>query len=308
MQIENIVRKLDFITLLIFNTICEEGSLSKAAEKNMIALSAASKRLTDLEQAIGSKLFIRDSQGMKITPAGESLLYYSRMIIDSIYKASVELDEYKVGLKGFVRLQSNLAAIIQFLPEELKAFIEQNPQIKIELEQHTSVEVIENVKNRTADLGICVDDFPNKELMYHLYRTDELVIVAQNQAYLELHKINSLETALEHDLIGLQAQSSINQKLKQKAESLGLMLKLRILVASFDALCRMVQSGIGVGIIPRKVYEIIGKPLGLVSLPIEEDWAIRNLYLVSKADELLNPVTLVLKQQLIECSKQAIVN
>ena len=307
MQIENIVRKLDFITLLIFNTICEEGSLSKAAEKNMIALSAASKRLTDLEQAIGSKLFIRDSQGMKITPAGESLLYYSRMIIDSIYKASVELDEYKVGLKGFVRLQSNLAAIIQFLPEELKAFIEQNPQIKIELEQHTSVEVIENVKNRTADLGICADDFPSKELMYHLYRTDELVIVAQNQEYLNLHKISSLESALEHDLIGLQAQSSINQKLKQKAESLGLMLKLRILVASFDALCRMVQSGIGVGIIPQKVYEIIGKPLGLVSLPIEEDWAIRNLYLVSKADELLNPVTLVLKQHLIECAKQAIV-
>lgn len=306
MQIENIIRKLDFITLLIFNTICEEGSLSKAAEKNMIALSAASKRLTDLEHAIGSKLFIRDSQGMKVTPAGESLLYYSRMIIDSIYKASVELDEYKVGLKGFVRLQSNLAAIIQFLPEELNTFIERNPQIKIELAQHTSVEIIENVNNRTSDLGICAGDFPNHELVYHLYRRDELIIVAQNQAYLDLHKISSLETALEHDLIGLQAHSSINQKLKQKAESLGLILKLRILVASFDALCRMVQSGIGVGIIPKKIYEIIGKPLGLATLPIEEDWAIRNLYLVSKPDELLNPVTLVLKRHLIECSKQAV--
>ncbi|WP_111895565.1 LysR family transcriptional regulator [Acinetobacter sp. MB5] len=304
MQIENIVRKLDFITLLIFNTICEEGSLSRAAEKNMIALSAASKRLTDLEHAIGSKLFIRDSQGMKITPAGESLHYHSRMIIESIYKASIELDEYKAGLKGFVRLQANLAAIIQFLPEELNAFIEENPQIKLELEQHTSVDVIKNIQNRTADLGICVDDFHQPDLVYHLYRTDELVMVVQSQNYLDTHNIQTLEDALQYDLIGLQAQSSINQKLKQKAESIGQTLKLRMLVASFDALCRMVQAGMGIGIIPKKVYEIIGQPLGLISLSIHEPWALRHLYLVSKPDEFLNPVSLVLKQHLLTCAAQ----
>lgn len=304
MHIENIVRKLDFITLMIFNTVCEEGSLSKAAHKNAIAQSAASKRLSDLEQAIGSKLFIRDSQGMKITPAGESLLYYSRMIIESINKASIELDEYKVGLKGFVRLQANLASIIQFLPDQLSEFITSNPQIKIELEQHTSIDVIKNVQNRIADLGICVDEAPQKDLEYYEYRTDELVMVFKNQEYINKFRITSLDDALEFDLIGLLAQSSINQMLKQKAESIGKNLKLRILVASFDALCCMVQAGTGIGIIPKRVYEIIGKPLGLVSLSIDEKWATRKLYLVCKSDELLNPVTLLLKQHLISPSNR----
>lgn len=300
MQIENIVRKLDFITLLIFNTICEEGSLSKAAEKNMIALSAASKRLSDLEQAVGSKLFIRDSQGMKVTPAGESLLYHSRIIIESIYKVSVELDEYKFGLKGFVRLQANLAAIIQFLPEELSSFIKDNPQIKIELEQNTSVNIIKNIQNQNADLGICVEDFQKQDLVYNLYHLDELVVVAPSHDYLKINKIYSLDDALRHDVIGLQVQSSINEKLRSKAESLGIVLKLRILVSSFDALCRMVQAGMGLGIIPKKVFEIIGVPLGLVYFPINEVWATRNLYLVSKPDEVLNPVTLLLKKHLLQ--------
>ncbi|MGV3048244.1 LysR family transcriptional regulator, partial [Acinetobacter baumannii] len=96
MHIENIIRKLDLVTLTIFQSVCDEKSLSKAAEKNMIALSAASKRLTDLEHLIGTKLFIRDGKGMQITPAGESLLYHCRTILDSVYKASVELEEYKV--------------------------------------------------------------------------------------------------------------------------------------------------------------------------------------------------------------------
>lgn len=300
MQIENIVRKLDFITLLIFNTICEEGSLSKAAEKNMIALSAASKRLSDLEQAVGSKLFIRDSQGMKVTPAGESLLYHSRIIIESIYKVSVELDEYKFGLKGFVRLQANLAAIIQFLPEELSSFIKDNPQIKIELEQNTSVNIIKNIQNQNADLGICVEDFQKQDLVYNLYHLDELVVVAPSHDYLKINKIYSLDDALRHDVIGLQVQSSINEKLRSKAESLGIVLKLRILVSGFDALCRMVQAGMGLGIIPKKVFEIIGVPLGLVYFPINEVWATRNLYLVSKPDEVLNPVTLLLKKHLLQ--------
>jgi len=128
MHIENIIRKLDLVTLTIFQSVCDEKSLSKAADKNMIALSAASKRLTDLEHLIGTKLFIRDGKGMQITPAGESLLYHCRTILDSVYKASVELEEYKIGIKGFVRLQANLSTIIQFLPESLHPFIVENPQ------------------------------------------------------------------------------------------------------------------------------------------------------------------------------------
>ncbi|EMT99744.1 transcriptional regulator, LysR family protein, partial [Acinetobacter baumannii ABNIH10] len=117
MHIENIIRKLDLVTLTIFQSVCDEKSLSKAAEKNMIALSAASKRLTDLEHLIGTKLFIRDGKGMQITPAGESLLYHCRTILDSVYKASVELEEYKVGIKGLYDYRQIYQRSFSFYPK-----------------------------------------------------------------------------------------------------------------------------------------------------------------------------------------------
>lgn len=243
MHIENIIRKLDLVTLTIFQSVCDEKSLSKAAEKNMIALSAASKRLTDLEHLIGTKLFIRDGKGMQITPAGESLLYHCRTILDSVYKASVELEEYKIGIKGFVRLQANLSTIIQFLPESLHPFIVENPQIKNELEERPSIEIIQNVSNKIADLGICIAENLSEDLDYYHYRSDRLVAVIQNQQYLSEQKIISFEDALDYDFIGLHTQSAINRILQQKSEALGKQLKLRILVTSFDAVCRMVQAG-----------------------------------------------------------------
>ncbi|WP_111811451.1 LysR family transcriptional regulator [Acinetobacter baumannii] len=304
MHIENIIRKLDLVTLTIFQSVCDEKSLSKAAEKNMIALSAASKRLTDLEHLIGTKLFIRDGKGMQITPAGESLLYHCRTILDSVYKASVELEEYKIGIKGFVRLQANLSTIIQFLPESLHPFIVENPQIKIELEERPSIEIIQNVSNKIADLGICIAENLSEDLDYYHYRSDRLVAVIQNQQYLSEQKIISFEDALDYDFIGLHTQSAINRILQQKSEALGKQLKLRILVTSFDAVCRMVQAGMGIGILPHKVFEIFGKPLGLASVELTDDWAKRDLYLVSKRDDFLNPVTLLLKQYFMHPHKE----
>ena len=45
------------------------------------------------------------------------------------------------------------------------------------------------------------------------------------------------------------------------------------MVTSFDAVCRMVQAGMGIGILPHKVFEIFGKPLGLASVELTDDWA-----------------------------------
>lgn len=299
MHIESIIRKLDFTTLLLFNNICEEGSLTKAAERNRLALSAASKRLTELEQALGTKLFIRDSTGMNITPAGESLLFYTRTIMECIYKASTELDEYKVGLKGFVRLQASVSVIIQFLSQELGSFIESNPSIKVELEQRSSYDIIINLQNRSADIGICVVDYFYEDLLYYHYRSDRLVLVAKSQDYLIQNNITGMDQALDYDFIGLQSQSTINQNLHDRAVSVNKNLKLRIVVAGFDALCIMAQAGIGIGLIPKNVYEMFGKPLGLGYLEIDEPWAKRDLYLICKPDVMLNAVSLTLKTHLL---------
>jgi DNA-binding transcriptional LysR family regulator len=69
---------------------------------------------------------------------------------------------------------------------------------------------------------------------------------------------------------------------------------MRIHVPGFDAVCRMVQAGMGVGVIPRAVFEALGKPLGLVGIVLSDDWAERELRIVVRDPAALSPVTRLL--------------
>ena len=81
MVIKNLLRRLDLTTLQLFLAVYEEGTLTRAAEREAIAVSAASRRLLELEQAVGATLFQRNARGMTLTPAGETLLYHARRVI-----------------------------------------------------------------------------------------------------------------------------------------------------------------------------------------------------------------------------------
>lgn len=116
MQLNNLIRRLDLVTLQLFVAIHEEGSLTRAAARESIALSAASKRLNELEAALGSPLFARQARGMSLTPAGETLLHHARRMLFNLEKIGLELGEHLQGVRGYVRMLANLSAIIQFLP------------------------------------------------------------------------------------------------------------------------------------------------------------------------------------------------
>ncbi|MNE87679.1 LysR substrate binding domain protein [compost metagenome] len=76
------------------------------------------------------------------------------------------------------------------------------------------------------------------------------------------------------------------------------MLRLRIHVPSFDAVCRMVQANMGIGILPRQAFELFGGALGLKAVALSDDWAERELRLVARDEAQLAPVSRLLFDQL----------
>ena len=68
-QISNLIRRIDLTSLQLFVAVCEEGTLTRAASRENIAMSAVSKRLAELEEALGTDLFVRHSKGMMLAPA-----------------------------------------------------------------------------------------------------------------------------------------------------------------------------------------------------------------------------------------------
>lgn len=291
---KHLIRRLDLITLQLFVSVHQEGTLTRAAELEMIALSAASKRMNDMEQALGIELFERNAKGMELTAAGETLLYYAKRILTDVEKISIDVGEHMHGVRGYVRMLVNISAIIEFLPEDLQAFIADHGQVKINLQERPSAGVVKGILDGVADIGICSADTEVKGLHAVPYRQDELVVVMRPEHRLAARERIAFAETLDFDHVGLHADSFINLRTHAAARSCGKALRLRIHVPGFDAVCRMVQADLGIGVLPRKAFELIGRSLGLKAVALEDDWAIRSMLLVLRNEDALSPVSKLL--------------
>ncbi|NMZ38707.1 LysR family transcriptional regulator [Pseudomonas proteolytica] len=295
---KSLIRRLDLITLQLFVAVYEEGTLTRAAARESIAVSAASKRLVDLEKMLGLTLFVRQAKGMSLTAAGETLLHHGRQMLFNVQKMGLELGEHSHGVRGYVRMLANLSAIIQFLPEDLRDFTALHPQLKTDLEERPSTGVVQGVLDGVADLGICSSDTDTKGLFSVTYRRDNLMVLMPMDHPLADREGLSFSETLGCDYVGLHVASSINMRTHAAAREAGKMLHLRIHVPGFDAMCRMVQAHMGIGILPQKAYELFGRSLGLQAVPLTDEWAVRRLLLVVRDEAALSPVSRLLFEYL----------
>ena len=275
-----LLRRIDLTTLRLFIAVCEEQNLTRAANREGIAASAVSKRMNDFELAFGVTLFKRLSKGMALTPAGESLLHHARVTLLNVEKIAVELTEYSQGVRGHVRMLANLSAIVQFLPEDLSRFFGAHELLRIDLQERPSGQVVRGIEEGIAEIGICSGEADARSLETFHYRTDHLVVVVRPDHPLAAGETIQFADTLDFDHIGLHAASSIYLRSQYAASQADKSMRLRINVPGFDAVCRMVQANMGVGLIPDRAFEVIGAGMGLRSIRLRDDWATRELKVV----------------------------
>jgi DNA-binding transcriptional LysR family regulator len=284
-------RRIDLTSLQLFVAVCELGSIGRAAEREFIAASAVSKRLSDLEAAVDTALLYRHSRGVTLTPAGESLLHHARTVLFGLERMQGELSEYAEGVRGHVRMHANISAIVQFLPEDLGAFARAHSQIKIDLQEHLSPDVLHAVREGAADLGLCnVPATAEGELQSRPYRTDRLVLVVPQGHALQAREAVQFDEVLDWDIVGLHAGSSISLAMRQAAAQAGRPLRQRIQVTGLDAMCRMIDNGLGVGLLPDRAFALMQGVGRLAAVPLDEPGALRALRLVARDFDAL-PVT-----------------
>ncbi|WP_027995278.1 LysR substrate-binding domain-containing protein [Simplicispira psychrophila] len=284
-------RRIDLTSLQLFVAVCELGSIGRAAEREFIAASAISKRLSDLETAVETALLYRHSRGVTLTPAGESLLHHARTVLFGLERMQGELSEYAGGVRGHVRMHANISAIVQFLPEDLGAFARTHRQIKIDLQEHLSPAVLHAVQEGAADLGICSLSNPvGTALQSRPYRHDRLVLVMPQGHALSAQAAINFAEVLDWDIVGLHAHSSISLAMRAAAAAAGRPLRQRIQVTGLDAMCRMIDNGLGVGLLPDRAFALMRGVGNLHAIALNDAWAQRELRLVARDFDAL-PVT-----------------
>jgi DNA-binding transcriptional LysR family regulator len=270
------MKRFDVSTLSLLIAVAENGSLSKTSQKLHLAVGAMSKRVADLEALVGAKLFFRHSRGLTLTAAGHSMVQNARDILFAVDRMHADISQFSRGLKGRVRIGANTSAVTQYLPEELSAFARRFPAIDIDLEELVSDDIVKKVTDGRADVGIFSKTVSHGQLETFPYRNEQLCLVAPPRHPAARRQRMLLEDALDSDFIALEQGSSLLNLLSAQA---GSRLKISVQVRSFDAMCRMVQTGLGVGVLPQQAALVHAKSMAIKVVPLGNDWARRELVL-----------------------------
>ena len=115
------IPRLDVYSIRLLVAAAQEGSIARAAEREHIAASALSRRLADLEHALGVALLIRSARGIELTDAGRSVFERGMRMEQDLRDLVKDIWALSGSIIGTVRLSANASAIVGFLPERLRA-------------------------------------------------------------------------------------------------------------------------------------------------------------------------------------------
>ncbi|MGI4839007.1 MAG: LysR family transcriptional regulator [Janthinobacterium lividum] len=266
----------DLADLRLFIHIAESPSLTQGARRAFLSPAAASARIKALEAQLETRLLYRDSRGVEMTPSGERLLQHARLIMRQVDYLKSEFAQHGGDSTGHIRIFANTTAVTEFLPEILAGFLAQRPGVTVDLQERLSRDIVRGVLDGTSDMGIIAGPVEASGLQVMHFSTDRLVLMVPVGHPLAQIGPVTLGQTLEYQHIGLHEGSTLLSFLRDHVERLGKHLHLRIQMSSFEAICRMIEAGVGIGIIPESAALRHSRTMRLCAVQLDEPWAIRE--------------------------------
>ncbi|MBK8959990.1 MAG: LysR family transcriptional regulator [Proteobacteria bacterium] len=271
LTVQSLIRRVDLFTLKLFLAAIEEGQIGRAAFREHLAASAATKRIQDLEDLLGIKLFDRSARGVVPSPAGRMVENHARRILATLEARRRDLAELSEGVRGHVAVAAPGIMIVQFLAREIGEFTQRFPLVEVTLHNGINAEVLRSLREGEVDIaffshveGSAYDGIDSTEC-----RDDRLVAVVPIGHPLTQAASVSLEALLDQDLISLGEGTTILAQLRHAARSLA-------------------SAGLGVALQPASIA--YSDELDRVcTLPVEGDWAKRSYRIGYLAGRALSP-------------------
>jgi DNA-binding transcriptional LysR family regulator len=274
--------KIDIAALQMLVAAVEERSLAKAGEREHLVTSAASKRISELERQVGTVLLTRHNRGVEPTPAGAALYHKARAILQSVRSLEDLCEEFSPDGIPKIRLAANRSAIVQFLPVDIRGFQSENPKSRLDLVEAYSSDIPRMVSDQEVDIGIYHAAGAVPGVFSLPYRNDRVVLVTPIGHPLALSESLYLDEARGYDFLGYFPRHSFEAFLELVGATLTGPMNVKIQVANYEARCRMVREGLGIAVMPELIADTYLGLLGLVKIPLADEWAKRQFYLCTR--------------------------
>jgi DNA-binding transcriptional LysR family regulator len=279
--------RFDLTDLRLFLNVSEAGTITGGARTSHMTLASASERIRGMEDSLGVPLLERSRRGVKPTAAGRSVVHHARLVLRQVELMQGELADFGAGLKGHVRLLCNTSALSEHLPEVLSRFLRAHPGISVDLEERTSVDIVDALRNDECDIGVVSDAVDLEGLQSFEFRPDPLSLIVPAAHPLASKKSLCLAEVADHEFVGLAAGSALQEHVAYHARRIGRRLHYRIRLRSLESVCRMVGLGIGIAVVPQALAVRFARSEKFKRIALTDAWASRNLVLCVRGLDVL---------------------
>ena len=238
---------LEIRHLRLIVAIHEEKSVTRAGERLHLSQSALSHQLRDIEERLGTPLFLRSSKRMIVTQAGQMLLESAKQVLEQLQHTEDQIGRMALNRLGTLRLSTECYTCYHWLPAVLKEFGAKYPEVEVRIVVEATRKPIASLLDGKLDLAIVTTSEADKRLMFQPLFGDELVAIApRNHWWTARSYVRPRDFEGENLILHVPTEeSTFFQKLLRPAG----VKQARVLeVQLTEAIIEMVKAGLGVSV------------------------------------------------------------
>jgi len=255
--------------LLLFHTVAEAESISRAAERLLISQPAVSKQLTELERQLGVVLFSRLPRGVRITEAGRVLQGYASRIFSLAEEAQIAVDAVHGVERGRLRIGATTTLGVYLLPDVLVKFRQAHPGVQISLEISHTPTLASWLRESVIDLALTESEVTADGIRSKVIMRDHLVAIAPARHPLGRKRTVTAEQLCREPFVVRETGSHTRSMVEQELAERSLKITPTMSLGSTEAVKHAVIAGVGVAIVSRLAVspEIAAGRLMLIRVP-----------------------------------------
>jgi DNA-binding transcriptional LysR family regulator len=242
---------IDFTSrqLRAFLLVATHGNFTRAAEALYITPSGLSVLIRELEKQLGFRLFDRTTRQVVMTEAGNRLLVVVRRSLQELDEATSRIGQRAREASDTLSVGAGLLMAANVLPQAIKEFRTQRPELRIQLVDASPATVLQRVRAGTLDIGLGFFKRAPGLRRIPFFRFSLMVIKPDDSTV--ARRGSMTWSALKDERLVLQARAApVRDLIDQHLAEAGVDSRSALVVNSLEMLIAMVEAGEGAGIVP----------------------------------------------------------
>ena len=274
-----------------FIAVAEHENFTRAAQSMHIVQSALSTSIRQLEEELGTALFIRSTRNVRLTLAGKRFLHYAQSIGDTVDQATQEIAAMVALRTGRLSI-GTVQSVPPFidLPLLLETFIHRFPDFDVKLCQGSSEKLNEKIQRQSIDLAIMPVEEVSEMLASRIIACDEIVLAfaADASEFTSIERSLSMAELSQYSFIDFEPGQGTRKVNDSCFMQQNLTRKVTFEVSDLETLVSLVERKMGVALLPEQVVKARGTRLRYCRIhDIDACWELAVAWLSNTPDSTL---------------------